>query len=411
MNYSCLFKNVIIISLLLNTYFCKEIKNIKYIETEIYSKYPNKVEDNYFYENCTSNLIFTQIKLGSEKQIMEMKLELDYYETIIVEKEYVDQKSFSPYETKLSKTFSNTGMYFYGKPHPIHYYLAKDNLIVANGTKSIKLDDFSLAFMDIWHDYDRVAGVIGLSFLKNEQVLKLNREKFSNLNLNFIDQLNNKNIITGYSFTLKYDSTSKYNGNLIIGPDIEEIFPEEIVNLSKYVIKVNESTALRTGEWEIDVNNILAGDSELLNKKLVFVFSTDFIRGTDEYTEFILKNFFNELIEEGKCKKHIFQKWYHNMGIMCQKNIDIKRFPNLIFDLTSSDKANHLILDYEDLFEEIGEYKYFKIILSNTIDGGVNQIWYFGNEFYKNNLVTFNKKRKDITIYSIKNVLKTKMNN
>ena len=74
---------------------------------------------------------------------------------------------------------------------------------------------------------------------------------------------------------------------------------------------------------------------------------------------------------------------------------------------------NQLIFDYEDLFEEFGKYKYFKIILTNYEDdiSVINREWCFGNEFFKNNIVTFNNKRKDITIYADKKEIKTKNNN
>ena len=52
--------------------------------------------------------------------------------------------------------------------------------------------------------------------------------------------------------------------------------------------------------------------------------------------------------------ENIYHDFYHNMGIKCKKGIDIHKFPNLIFDIPSSE-PNQLIFDYEDLFEEIGE--------------------------------------------------------
>ena len=267
--------------------------------------------------------------------------------------------------------------------------------------------------------YEKVAGEIGLNLLKTGEFLELNRKLYQNLSLNFIDQLNDKNLISGYSFTPRYNSSSKYKGNLIIGPDYKDIYPEEIVNLTKYVIKVNETTASNSGYWEINVNRILVGDKEiskkiyfngeLLFKKIRFDFSVDYIRATDEYTDYILMNFFNELIEQGKCIKHVFIDCYHNMGIKCKKDIDIKKFPNLIFEIPSAE-PNQLILNYEDLFEEIGEYIYFKIILTNYEEDlqVSSREWDFGNEFFKNNIVTFNKKRKDIKIYTTKKEIKIK---
>ena len=65
-----------------------------------------------------------------------MELELQDYETIIVEKIFVDQNLLTTYETELSKTFNNTNIYLHGRSHN-SYYLAKDNLILTNWTKNL----------------------------------------------------------------------------------------------------------------------------------------------------------------------------------------------------------------------------------------------------------------------------------
>ena len=126
-----------------------------------------------------------------------MELELQDYETIIVEKIFVDQNLLTTYETELSKTFNNTNIYLHGRSHN-SYYLAKDNLILTNLTKNIKLDDFSFAFED-WkygYGYERVAGAIDLNLLKTGEFLELNKKFYPNLSLNFIDRLNDKKVIS-----------------------------------------------------------------------------------------------------------------------------------------------------------------------------------------------------------------------
>ena len=92
-----------------------------------------------------------------------------------------------------------------------------------------------------------------------------------------------------------------------------------------------------------------------------------------------------------------------------QKRYRYQKIPNLIFEIPSAE-PNKLILNYEDLFEEIGEYIYFKIILTNYEEDlqVSSREWDFGNEFFKNNIVTFNKKRKDIKIYTTKKEIKIK---
>ena len=144
------------------------------------------------------------------------------------------------------------------------------------------------------------------------------------------------------------------------------------------------------------------GDSELLYPKYIrFDLKNDFIIATDEYSEFIFKNFFSKYLGSGKCIKEELSSFKYYVGIKCQKDIDLQEFPDLTFYISSNLDQFKLVLNYEDLFEEIGEYKYFKIIIIvndiSTIK--ISEYWNFGKQFFKSYIVTFNKERKDITIY------------
>ena len=131
MNYFLL--TTIIVSFIFNIYFCNEEKEVKYIITEITSKYPYKDEKNYFYENYTNNYLFAKIKLGSHQQIMEMKCDLNLYETYIVKKDIVNQQLYIPYEADLSTTFNTSKRFYSQKGDFSTALLSKDNLIVNNG--------------------------------------------------------------------------------------------------------------------------------------------------------------------------------------------------------------------------------------------------------------------------------------
>ena len=71
------------------------------------------------------------------------------------------------------------------------------------------------------------------------------------------------------------------------------------------------------------------------------------------------------------------------------------------FNIASKDEQFSLVLDYDDLFEQVGEYKYFKIILTSkpTETSTINNEWILGKYFFKKYLVTFNKDRNNINIY------------
>jgi len=88
-------------------------------------------------------------------------------------------------------------------------------------------------------------------------------------------------------------------------------------------------------------------------------------------------------------------------AVKCEKSIDIKSFPDLIFDFSSEFEKVNLILDYNDLFEIKNDFIYFKMILTWTPEENIiiNENWIFGKEFFKIFLVNFNKERKDISIY------------
>jgi hypothetical protein len=56
--------------------------------------------------------------------------------------------------------------------------------------------------------------------------------------MNFIDQLKNNSIISGYSLTIIFDTN--YQGQLIIGPDMEDILPYEIDKATRHSVYVDK---------------------------------------------------------------------------------------------------------------------------------------------------------------------------
>ena len=98
-------------------------------------------------------------------------------------------------------------------------------------------------------------------------------------------------------------------------------------------------------------------------------------------------------------RKFVYYSNYY--AVKCDKSINIKSFPDLIFDFSTDLEKINIILDYNDLFELKDDFFYFKIILSWNPDEGVNinQNWILGKEFLKLCLVNFNIDNKDITIY------------
>ena len=140
-----------------------------------------------------------------------------------------------------------------------------------------------------------------------------------------------------------------------------------------------------------------------MNKKIQAQFDLeyDFIMATDKYSKIFYKIFFKHLFSSLKCFRESFVYFSFYYTVKCEKSVDIKLFPDLIFDFSSEFEKVNINLDYNDLFEIKNNYFYFKIILIWPPEEKIiiNQNWIFGKEFFKIFLVNFNKERKDIIIY------------
>ena len=380
----------IFIILILKIYICDEVKGHKFIVANISTKYPEVGEQNYFYDHYIDNYLFIKIKLGSDEQNVEMKFELNSYETYIVKENFVNKTIFTPFNINSSTTFKQLKRFFSQKSEFQTALLSNDSLVVNNGKEDIKLNNFYFAYLDeAWIKYP---GSIGFNLLFGVV--------YPEESMNFIDQLKNNSIISGYSLTIKFDNN--YQGQLIIGPDMEDILPYEIDKATRHSVYVEKPSYNNDGKWILKFDKVLVGTSELLySKETILNLKYDFIISTDEYTEFIFKNFFSSFFGSKQCtkeKNNLFQYYY---GVKCNKNVNIKNFPDLKFNIATKSEQFSLVLDYDDLFEEVGEYKYFKIILTNktTETSTINNEWILGKYFFKKYLVTFNKDRNNINIY------------
>ena len=380
----------IFIILILKIYICDEVKGHKFVIANISTKYPEEGEKNYFYDHYIDNYLFLKIKLGSDEQNIEMKFELNNYETYIVKEDFVNKTEFTPFYTNTSTTFKTLTRFYSQKSEFTTALLSNDSLVVNNGKEDIKINNFYFAYLDqAWIKYP---GSIGFNLLSGVS--------YPEESMNFIDQLKNNSIISGYSLTIKFDNN--YQGQLIIGPDMEDILPYEIDKATRHSVYVEKPSYNNDGKWILKFDKVLVGTSELLySKETILNLKYDFIISTDEYTEFIFKNFFSSFFGSKQCtkeKNNLFQYYY---GVKCNKNVNIKNFPDLKFNIATKSEQFSLVLDYDDLFEEVGEYKYFKIILTNktTETSTINNEWILGKYFFKKYLVTFNKDRNNINIY------------
>lgn len=372
-------------------------KDFKYISIEFYSKYPAENNKNYFHENITKNYLFSKVYLGSNEQIIEMKLDLNYYETYILSNKIAD-KQLSFFNKSLSHSFKTYDNFYPRNNEFSSGVLSSDDLIILNNTNKIKLQKFYLAYVE--KGFKNFPGSIGFSLYKTIV--------FPKESMNLISQLKNKSFISECSFTFKFDNNDNikknYGGRVYIGADYEKINPTEMKKYKKYIIKSSQKGLNEGGIWQLDINEIYLGNNEYkidLNKKAQFDFKYDFIIASDEYSNMIYKIFFKELFSSMKCFRENFVYYSYFYAVKCIKTININLFPDLIFDFSSQFEKSNLILDYNDLFEIKDDFIFFKIILTWSVQENINinENWIFGKNFFNNFILSFNQERKDITIY------------
>ena len=355
---------------------------------DFYTKASNN--DNFTIANYKSYL-YSRVVFGSDEQRVEMRLQLDKHSTYITKNSIVDPLyNVYTYDDTTSTTYKYityiSTFYF------DDFYAAtvsNETLYTNNGI----LKNFTFAYtIDIKYYLEAPAGSIGFHIAKQYS---------SEYNLNFIDQLKKNNLISGYGLTINF--TTRNEGNLIIGPDFDEI-DENYKKYKKTIILVNEAKTPYDLKWEFNLKSVSFGEKILNDTKNASLnIDTDFIIATDEYSTIIYDIFFvNLIIQQKKCViENIISQSYYKV-IKCDKDTKINEFPELIFNAVNYDgESFSFSFNYKDLFELKDDYYYFKIILvlRNESINDINISWKFGRTFFRKFIVTLNKDKKTITFY------------
>ena len=218
-------------------------------------------------------------------------------------------------------------------------------------------------------------------------------------------------IIDKYIFYILYNqSESKIenpNGVIFFGeyPHNTKIFENKYKKNNFYEIKAASRNKL--AYWNIlfdeiyfsenisnnELNKIKYKQVELLGNKQLSI-------GTDEYQEYIQKNFFDEYIKLNICEQKIILNNTDYIYYKCKKSneFNITKFPTLYFELKEINF--NFSLDYNDLFFIHDEYIYFGIIFDSFFKLKFDQRWKLGSALFKKYLFVFNQDSKTIGFYN-----------
>ena len=270
-----------------------------------------------------------------------------------------------------------------------------------NNTK-IKVSDLrhNIYPIDIMDKYR--CGILGL----NPNLY--NDDNDNKNNVNFLEELKEKEIISEYAFTILFEDKNSlfdHNSNLNLGKIIIGESPH-IFSRDKY--KKDDEMVIMEKDWSMLVNklkfNSSIGDYLEENIEMKISFSGAFIQGSTLYRKEIDKLFFSELIKNQLCtveflEENIFPFEYYVYS--CENNKEmqdkIKTFPSLNFEI----KPNNLtfIFSYVDLFKLYRDRLYFMIIYKEEKYSSYIPKWIMGEIFLRKYITTYNFDAKTFIFY------------
>jgi len=387
------FINIIYYIILFYNYYGKNIVlPFKKISIEDYNDKGRTIND------LLSFIIYTNITMGTPPQpvahIIEQKQDIFLYKKIELsynsekydknlEQKIINSTNFW-YKTDNSSTFNLIDGY-YMIYSDIFYFQNLDN----NQTKT----EFKFNIYSSQNKYK--CGVISL---------KYPIYPYFGLEMYFINELKEKDLISEYYFTLIYNENNtlfNYNPNLNLG---KIIIGEDPPAFSPAHYKKDEEIINNGNEFTLFINQMKFNTSKYNyseeNFKIELNFFSAFIKGSSSFRDEIKKIFFEELFKKNLCtEEYLEENLYiaNHIVYSCNNTKEvqeqIKMFPTLYFEI----KQNNLtfMFTYEELFSLFQGRIYFLI---NFKDGNYTD-WKMGDIFLRKYLTTFNYDAKTISFY------------
>ena len=343
---------------------------------------------DFFSPKMATNLIMTELKIGTGPQTIKLRLEFDSYFFYIASQSSTSEIKFNENESKTYKILEDKPISI--EKHELKAIYSSD-YIYYNSNKQ-----YNTTFLLVTvKDPDKSGGLIGLNMEDEKEVKKYSK-------YNFINELKRINIINDYIFTIKY--TEKNSGNIIIG----ELPHNYNINYQKEDYKDTYADFSENDyTWKLKLDKIYIAEENSDDKTDVeeyaygyFRIEKNIIEGTEKYRQALLKSFMIELINKELCFELTSSIYY---SYYCKKEVDISKMKNLYFYNKKLDYTFELT--YKDVFyyNEYDGYQYLLIVFSvdtEDDDIGYNEYWILGEPIFKKYQFIFNKNSKRIGLYT-----------
>ena len=218
---------------------------------------------------------------------------------------------------------------------------------------------------------------------------------------NLIKQLKKKDLISSYTFLIKYNNKNDEKGEIIIGGLPHEYdkrhFSEDYF-IYDFVPLGNDPPY----NWHTFFDKITFGDKSIVDKNnhtyyrhSVFSLDFGFILASFIFKEYFYDNFFNKY--KDLCFEENIDKY---VGIYCKEEV-IKNFENISFYLSTKyyieNNNNKIEFDYKDLFIKSkgnNNLYYFQIIFTEYTNR-----WILGRPLFKKYPTIFDQDKKMFGFY------------
>ena len=339
--------------------------------------------------------LYAKIKLGYPEQTSYLLISTDN-EYFSIESDNINPKFFN---SNKSSTFTNSN-----NKHT--YYSEKykssstctDQFYFINDIKTMKEESYkNLSFDYIYElsevsgnnkeknsyldkDKNELSGIIGLQFPKPYS------------NNNFLKRLTDIGAISKNIWSIKFIESKPY---LILGENPYEENYKESKRTNCYIKQYYQY-------WYFLFNDIKVGNIKF-NEERIAEYSPQFgaIIGSIEYKNYIKKNFFDGLINNGKClEKNVTMNNKIYSYYECDNDIDLNNFEEIEF--IHQELSYKFILDKNDLFADFKGKKYFLcIFLVEDLQHSylTSKNWILGTPFIKKYNFVFNEDSKIILFY------------
>ena len=355
------------------------------------------MSDEQIYSKLAFNDLYTHVKVGSPEKELKVGINFKYKSLALLgskikNRDIFDETSSSSYKS-ISSAFTYDNQILSANISEEYIYLntinkkEKINFILITDLDEESLENNS---------YEPIyfSGYLGLAIHSEFQgdypeslPIYLNENYKSNYNsafsikFNIKDPGNYKGKITMNGYPHEYDENNYH---------LEQYKTTRIQSINNF------------HDWCISIDNAYYGNSSITqNNYIIFRIEIGIILAPNEFMKYITDNYFTKYSDKCEYKKFKLTSQDYNYYV-CNKNIDIKKFENVSFELKENNF--NFSLSYQNLFYEYNNKYYFLIASgpSNLHD------FIIGSVLMKNYDFVFDKFKSNIGFYDFSIEVKTK---